>query len=212
MYVSAESRTRAECSEISQPPPRARPKGAATTGMSAYLSPMFAFWNCRMDRPRIVPLALLGGQEDEHEVGPGGELLALVADHEGVEVGPPLLDRGLQHGEGIGAEGVHLGVELDEPAAVTQVQEAGPGVLLEDGAALREDGEVEDPRAVGQGGDPAGTEDRGPPADRFVEALPARGQELFHERGNGASGGATSLGHRGHPSASRSRNGPRPQA
>ena len=120
---------------ISQPPPRVRPKGATTTGMSAYLSAMLAFWNWRIDEVELVPLLLLHRQEHQHQVGADGELLALVADHQRVEVrlGLPCT-AALQHGEGVGAERVHLGVELDEAAAVAQVHQAGARVLLLDGA------------------------------------------------------------------------------
>ena len=122
-----------------------------------------AFWNWRIDELQLVPLLFLRGQEDEHEVGAGGELLALVADHEGVEVRPPLLDRSLQHGERIGAEGVHLGVELDEPTAVAQVDQAGPGVLLANGARLLERGQIDHARPRGERGDAGRSEDGGLP-------------------------------------------------
>ena len=60
---------RAPCSAISQPPPRVSPKGATTTGISAYFSAMLAFWNWRTEQVQLVPLLLLHRQQHQHQVG-----------------------------------------------------------------------------------------------------------------------------------------------
>ena len=60
---------RAPCRLISQPPPSVRPNGAATTGRSAYLSAMLAFWNWRIEQVQLVPLLLLHRQQHQHQVG-----------------------------------------------------------------------------------------------------------------------------------------------
>ena len=97
---------------------------------------------------QLLPLLLLGGEENEHEVGAGAEVLALVADHQRVEVLPGLFHRRPQHGDGVGAEGVHLGVELHEAAAVAQVDERRAGVLLLQAAGSLDRGEVKHPGTV----------------------------------------------------------------
>ena len=48
--VATAARTRAQCRQISVPPPSVNPKGAATTGLGAYFIAMFAFWNVRTAR------------------------------------------------------------------------------------------------------------------------------------------------------------------
>ena len=132
------------------PPPRVSPKGATTTGISANFSAMHAFWNCRIDQVELVPLLLLHGEEDQHQVRAHRELLALVADDERVEVRPRVLHRLLQHADGVGAQRVHLGVELDEAAAVAEVDERGARVLLLPRARARLSGrEVDHARPVG---------------------------------------------------------------
>ena len=60
-------------------------------------------------------------QHHQHEVGAHAELLALVAHHQRVEVGLALLHRALEHGEVVGAQRVHLAVDLDQAHPVAQV-------------------------------------------------------------------------------------------
>ncbi len=83
----------------------------------------------------FVPLLVLDGEEELHEVGADGEVGGVAGDDEGFEVGD-LLAGGL---EGLGderddvvAEGVHLGVELDGGYAVADVDDGGSGVFLDD--------------------------------------------------------------------------------
>ena len=42
------------------------------------------------------------------------------------------LHAGVEHLDGVAADGVHLGVELDREDAVADVEEAGPGVARHD--------------------------------------------------------------------------------
>jgi hypothetical protein len=58
------------------------------------------------------------------------------ADDERREVLRRLADAGLQHLHGVGADGVHLRVELHAQHAVAEIDEAGAGVRLDDGRSV----------------------------------------------------------------------------
>ena len=73
MYSSAEACTRAAWSEISQPPPSVMPNGAATTGFGRVLDRHVGLLEAVDGDVQLVPLAFLGGQQHQHEVGADAE-------------------------------------------------------------------------------------------------------------------------------------------
>ena len=84
----------------------------------------------------LVPVAFLRLEQQQHEVGAGGEVRRVVADDQRREVRRRLLDAGVQHLDRVAADGVHLRMELDRQHAVAEIDEAGAGVLPHDAAAL----------------------------------------------------------------------------
>ncbi len=87
------------------------------------------------DEVDVVPVLFLCFEEQQHQVGAGGEVRRVVADHERGEVLFRFAHARLQHLQRVGADRVHLGVELDREHAIANVHEAGPGVLLDDARA-----------------------------------------------------------------------------
>ncbi len=63
----------------------------------------------------VVPFFFLHGHQQQHEVCADGEIRRVIGDDEGVEVvaGAAGLERLRDQGDDVGAERVHLGVELD---------------------------------------------------------------------------------------------------
>ena len=84
----------------------------------------------------LVPVAFLRFEQHEHQVGAGRKVRRVVADHQRLAALRRFLHAGLQHLDGVAADGVHLRMELDGDDAVAQVDEAGAGVLLDDAALL----------------------------------------------------------------------------
>ena len=74
------------------------------------------------DRPR--PSCPPGFEEEQHQVGTGGEVERVVADHECAEIRSGLFHRVPQHLDGVAADGVHLRVELEAEHAVAEIEQA----------------------------------------------------------------------------------------
>ena len=112
------------------------------------------FWKARTIEVDLVPLLVLDGEEELHEVGADGEVGGVAGDDEGFEVGD-LLAGGLEglgdEGDDVVAEGVHLGVQFDGGDAVAEVDDGGSGVLLDDAVGLFDDGERGDAFGDGDG-------------------------------------------------------------
>ena len=64
----------------------------------------------------LVPVAFLRFEQQQHQVGAGGEVRRVVADDERREVRGGFLDAGVQHLDRVAADRVHLRVELDARA------------------------------------------------------------------------------------------------
>jgi hypothetical protein len=69
---------------------------------------------------QLVPVLVLRFEQHQHQVGAGGEVQPFVADDERREVLRRLAHAGLQHLHGVGADGVHLRVELHAQHAVAR--------------------------------------------------------------------------------------------
>lgn len=100
------------------------------------------------DEINIVPLFFLHAHEQEHEVGTDGKIRGVVGDDEGVEViawaaGFQGLTNKL---EDVGAQRVHLAVELDAGYAVADVDDGSAGVFLDDSLGFFCDGHGPDSR------------------------------------------------------------------
>ena len=150
---------------------------------------------------KLVPLPLLRGEKDEHEVGAHGEVRSLVADDEGVEARLRFLDRGLEHDEGVLPQRVHLGVELHEGTAVAQVQERRARVLLAQASLFLDRREVDHSYALGHGRYSHRAEHGFTGPVLFVERGATRGEEALHEGRHRQSGarGAFREGLHAHP-------------
>ena len=79
---------------------------------------------------QFIPLALLCRHQHHHQVGAHREVLALVANHHGVEVLVQFGQTSLQHLETVFAQGIHLAVKLATQNAVAQIHQGGPRVFL----------------------------------------------------------------------------------
>ena len=80
----------------------------------------------------LVPVAFLRFEQQQHQVGAGGEVRRVVADDERREIRRGFLDAGVQHLDRVAADRVHLRVELDGEHAVAEIDEARAGVLADD--------------------------------------------------------------------------------
>ena len=109
--------------------PATSPAGATTTGTSACCSAMVAPWNAADHQVHFVPVALLRLEQQQHQVGAGGEVRRVVADDQRREVLRGFLHAGVQHLDRVAADRVHLRVELDLQHAVAHVDQARAGVL-----------------------------------------------------------------------------------
>ena len=76
----------------------------------------------------VVPLLILGGEQDHDKICTDAKVLSLVADEQGGEVFLQLLEGGVDHGDCVFTEGVHLGVKLEAETAVAGVVERGARV------------------------------------------------------------------------------------
>jgi len=80
----------------------------------------------------FIPVAFLGGDEQEHEVGADGEVRRLVPDDQPAEIFFQLFKTGVQNMNNVRADGVHLGVILDARHPIAQVDQTGAGIALDD--------------------------------------------------------------------------------
>ncbi len=94
---------------------------------------------------QLVPLLLLRGDKNEHEVCADGKIRGLVGDHHRVEIGIKPFNTLVQHGDQVGADGVHLGVEFAADHAVAKIDQAGAWIALDLAAGFLEGFENDDP-------------------------------------------------------------------
>ena len=80
----------------------------------------------------LVPVAFLRLEQQKHQVRADRKVRRVVADHERREVRRGFLDAREQHLARVGADRVHLRVELDRQHAVAEVDEARAGILADD--------------------------------------------------------------------------------
>ncbi len=92
----------------------------------------------------FVPLLLLRTDENKHEICADGKVGGLIGNDHGVEIGIEALDAFVDHGDEIGADGVHLGMEFAADNAVAEIDEAGAGIAFHFPACVFETLEDED--------------------------------------------------------------------
>ncbi len=80
----------------------------------------------------VVPLLILNLGGDQHKVGAGRKVLALVADHESREILPHLFERLLQHHQLIAADHIHFDVKFQARHVVAEVNQARTGIAAND--------------------------------------------------------------------------------
>ena len=170
-------RTRAACSAISQPPPSVQPerrhhhRQLARTSAPCWRSGTGG-WRGRA-RPTPLPAR---ASSTSIRLAPTVNCSPWLPTTMRVEVRASFLDRRVQHGEGVGAERVHLGVELDEAAAVAEVDQQAPAFFLRTAPRALSAATSTTPGRSVDWTTPVGPNAvRGPP--RLVEALAARGQQ-----------------------------------
>ena len=86
----------------------------------------------------VVPLALLRGHQQQHQVRASGKIRGLIPDYHGFEFGFQSRDARVQHRDEISADRVHLRVELAAEHSVAQVNQACAGILLHHRRAVLE--------------------------------------------------------------------------
>src|SRR5262249_23598353 len=79
---------------------------------------------------KLVPFLLLRSNQHQHQVSAHGKIDRLIGNYHGVEVGFEAFQAFVNHADEIGADGVHLGVELAADDAVAEVDEASAGVAF----------------------------------------------------------------------------------
>ena len=100
---------------------------------------------------QVVPLLLLRGHQEQHQVRAGGKIHGLIGDHHGVEIGAQARQAFVDHGEDVAADGVHLGVKFAAEHAVAEIDQARAGIFLDLLGALLERFQNDDASGCGAG-------------------------------------------------------------
>ena len=79
---------------------------------------------------QLFPLAFLRTQQHHHQVRAHREIVALIGDHQRLEVALRFVEARVHHGDVVGAQRIHLAVELDTKYAIAQIHQRRSGVLL----------------------------------------------------------------------------------
>ncbi len=116
------------------PPPRHRPNGADDHGFRRELDGLRHALELADGEVDVVPLFFLHAHEQQHEVGADGKIRGVVGDDEGVEVVAGAAGfQGLNdQADDVGAQRVHLAVELDAGYAIAEIDQRGAGIFLDD--------------------------------------------------------------------------------
>ena len=85
---------------------------------------------------QFVPLLLLGANQNQHQVGANGKIHRLVGDNHGVKFRFQPLQALVQHGDQVGADGVHLGMKFAAHHAVAKINQARPRIALNLAASI----------------------------------------------------------------------------
>src|SRR6185437_11916906 len=91
----------------------------------------------------LVPLAFLNCHEQQHDVGADGEMLRVIGDNEGIELTQGLaagLERLRDELNDVCAQRIHLRVEFDAAYAISQIDQRGRGILLDDATGFLRNG------------------------------------------------------------------------
>ena len=99
----------------------------------------------------LLPVALLGLEQQQHQVGAHREVASLVGDDEGLEVALGFAHGRGDHRDDVRADRVHLAVELQAQYAVAEVQEAGARVASHLGTRATQRVQVDGARVLGHG-------------------------------------------------------------
>ena len=94
---------------------------------------------------QFVPLLLLRSDENEHQICADGKIHRLVSDNHCIKIGLQTLQALVQHGNQIGADGIHLGVKFAADHAIAKVDEACAGIPLDFAAGILQRFENHDP-------------------------------------------------------------------
>ena len=89
---------------------------------------------------QLVPLAFLRGEQELHEVGADGEVVAVAGDDEAGKVADRIgggIENGGDEGENVAADGVLERVQLDAGDAVAEIDERSAGVGADDASCAR---------------------------------------------------------------------------
>ena len=78
---------------------------------------------------KVVPLLLLRGDEEQHQIGADGKVRAPGWRRPWRRNRSQALHAGLDHGGDVVADGIHLGVKFAAEHAVAKVDEAGAGIF-----------------------------------------------------------------------------------
>ena len=103
----------------------------------------------------------------------------MIGDYERIEIAVQALQAGLDHAGDVVADGVHLGVKFAAQNSVTEINEAGPGIVGDFFRTLFEGFEDDDARRFGNFSVLVGSGIKGRDfaGRRFVERLAAGGEQ-----------------------------------
>ncbi len=105
------------------------PDGAPTIGNGAYFSALYACWPPGDELLDLAPGGDVGREQREAEIGADREMLALVVDHERLDLLPHERDRLPEQLHHLVVERVALAGELEAGDAVADVPQRGRAVL-----------------------------------------------------------------------------------
>src|SRR5579884_2293308 len=132
----------------------------------------------------FIPFLFLGGNEDQQEVGANREVDGLIGDDHGIEIGFKAFKAFMKHGDEVGADGVHLGVEFAADNAVAEINETSARIALDFAASLLERFENDNAGRFFDSSASARSEveDRSDALFGFIETLAATGKNFFNDR------------------------------
>src|SRR5262249_54484288 len=107
-------------------------KGRDDHGFFCVFDRLICLLEITYHRINLLPVLLLRLQKNQHEIGSDGEILSLVSDDQSEKALVTHPESLMNHLNGICADAVHLRVKFHAHHSVTKINQAGPGIPLDD--------------------------------------------------------------------------------
>src|SRR5688572_15235347 len=84
----------------------------------------------------VIPLLLLRGEQEHHQVGTGRKIATLIADDESFEILIYFVDRKVHHLNSVTADRVHLRMKLETRDTIPEIEQGSSGIRFDDAGPL----------------------------------------------------------------------------